>query len=178
MPGPCFENESYYLLVSNWFVKIFVTVGAQMPFDRLVIAVDEWLESKTGVEAFAQVGPGGYRPKNMASVEFIEPSEYRIRVSQSSLLISHAGMGSIITALQYGKPIVVIPRKSSLLETRNDHQTATVEKFRLVDGIYVASDESDISKVLDTVSDTPLVNPISQFASSQLINKIRSFIEN
>lgn len=159
-------------------MKIFVTVGAQMPFDRLVLAVDNWVQSNPDIEAYAQVGPGGYRPRNMEYVEFVGPEEYKRLVDQSTLIISHAGMGSIITALQYGKPLIVVPRKGSLLETRNDHQSTTVDRFRHFDGIFVATDESKIGDLLDSVSDNPLPASISQFASDRLIDTIKVFINS
>lgn len=159
-------------------MNIFVTVGAQMPFDRLIRAVDDWVRSRSDVRCFAQVGPGGYRGEHMETVEFIEPAEYRERISQSGLIVSHAGMGSIITALQYGKPIVVMPRKAALRETRNDHQFATVDRFESVDGIFVSRSEDDIPRVLQSISDAPKMQSISRFASDDLITRIREFIES
>jgi len=46
-----------------------------MPFDRMIEAVDLWLFNNPDVEAFAQVGPGGFQPTNMGWTEFIEPTE-------------------------------------------------------------------------------------------------------
>ena len=39
---------------------IFVTVGSQLPFDRLVRAVDDWAAGNGGAAAFAQIGASSY----------------------------------------------------------------------------------------------------------------------
>ena len=55
-------------------MNIFVTVGAQIPFDRLIAAVDAWAAGRAGGQSlFAQVGEKGIRPVNMESVELLEP---------------------------------------------------------------------------------------------------------
>ena len=41
---------------------IFATVGTQLPFDRLIVALDQWAASSPDVEVFAQIGRGEYRP--------------------------------------------------------------------------------------------------------------------
>ncbi len=65
------------------------------------------------------------------------------------MVIAHAGMGSIISALEIGKPIVVMPRRGSLRETRNDHQVATAERFGSRGRVIVADDHKDFAAKLD-----------------------------
>ena len=108
---------------------IFVTVGAQIPFDRLVRTVDAWCGRSSRRDVFAQVGPSGYRPAHMEWAEFLSPDDFRRHVQEAEILVSHAGMGSILTALQYRKPIVVLPRRAELRETRSNHQISTVLHF-------------------------------------------------
>ena len=36
---------------------IFVTVGTQLAFDRMIKAVDEWAGARGRTDVFAQVGP-------------------------------------------------------------------------------------------------------------------------
>src|SRR5690349_506002 len=95
---------------------IFVTVGAQMPFDRLVRCVDHWAAGRGRRDVFAQIGPTAWRPENIEFVQFMEPPEFRARVTEAKAVVAHAGMGSIITALELGKPILVMPRRGDLRE--------------------------------------------------------------
>ncbi len=87
-------------------------------------------------------------------------------------------MGSIITALQYGKPIVIVPRQGKLNETRNDHQLATANRFAAFKGISVAGDEFELPGVLDKIIDIPSSQPISKYASDELIKAISGFINS
>src|SRR6185437_14262456 len=78
---------------------IFVTVGTQGRFDRLIRTVDQWAGAKGGADVFAQTGPSDYHCEHVRAERFIDPTDFRKRVEAASVVISHAGMGSIITAL-------------------------------------------------------------------------------
>ena len=159
-------------------MNIFVTVGAQIPFDRLIVAVDAWAAGRAGGQSlFAQVGEKGIRPVNMESVELLEPPEFKKRVLWADVLVAHAGMGSILTALQYGKPILVMPRLGSLKETRNDHQVATAQRFREMGKVAVAMDEGEIVAQLDGLAALGRTERISDRASDELIAAVRGFIQ-
>jgi len=155
---------------------IFLTVGAQMPFDRLVRAVDDWAVSRSRTDVFGQIGAAGYTPRGIKHCEFLEPADFVRRVSEAQVIVAHAGMGSIITALTSGTPIVIMPRRAKLRETRNDHQFATAQRFAARDGVYVAMDERELCLALDRVEELSANAPIGAEASDRLINRIRSFI--
>jgi UDP-N-acetylglucosamine transferase subunit ALG13 len=158
-------------------MNIFVTVGAQIPFDRLIAAVDAWAAGREeGQSLFAQVGEKGVRPAHMESVELLESPEFKKRVLWADVLVAHAGMGSILTALQYGKPILVMPRLGSLKETRNDHQVATAQRFREMGKVAVAMDEGEIVARLDGLAALGRTERISDRASDELIAAVRGFI--
>lgn len=155
---------------------ILVTVGAQMPFNRMVGAVDEWAGSRGRDDVLAQIGPTDWRPKHIRWVEFFEPEEFRRQVSEAEVLVGHAGMGSILTALQFGKPILVMPRRGELRETRNDHQVATAERFAELGKIAVARDQNEIADHLDRLSELKQTDRIGPYASDRLIETLRAFI--
>ena len=125
----------------------------------------------------AQVGPGGRLPENLEASEFVEPEQYKKTIVAADIIISHAGMGSIITALQYCKPIVIMPRLGSLRETRNDHQLATAARFGPKPGITVVSNELELQRVLDDPQLLKSGDPVSPYASEELIGKIREFLQ-
>jgi len=134
---------------------IFVTVGAQMPFDRLVRAVDAWAARCGNGGVFAQIGRGGYRPAHLRYVEFLEPRAFWTTFTNASAIVAHAGMGTIISALELGKPILVMPRRGDLAETRNDHQLATAQRFRELGLVEVAFHESELPDRLDQLARWP-----------------------
>lgn len=155
---------------------IFVTVGAQMSFDRMVRAVDRWAGNSGRGDVFAQIGPTDWKPTHIQWTNFIQPPEFRNRVRQADVVIAHAGMGSIITALELGKPIIVMPRRGELRETRNDHQLATAKQFLAQGRIIVAFDENHLIEKLDQLADFRATERISPKASPRLLAAIRSFV--
>lgn len=159
---------------------IFLTVGTHEPFDRLVRCVDEWCaERGRGADVFGQItARAGYQPQHFEAVATLEPGEYDRRMAAADFIVSHAGMGSIITALIKRKPIIVLPRRGHLQETRNDHQFATVQRFRDRPGILAARDEAELKEVLNSVADGDLAagQGLSPFADEQLVGTVRNFI--
>jgi len=156
---------------------IFVTVGAQMPFDRLIRAVDDWADSRQRRDVFAQIGPGAWKPRHIDWVEFLAPAEFRNRCEQADVLIAHAGMGSIITALELAKPILVMPRRGDLRETRNDHQVATATRFAEQGKLSVALDTDELAAALDRMAEAAAPSPIGPHASDGLLAGLREFVD-
>jgi UDP-N-acetylglucosamine transferase subunit ALG13 len=158
------------------FMRLFITVGTQFPFDRLVRTADEWVGRTAQLEAFAQIGPGGYRPRHMEWSEFIDSRACRRHVEAASAVIAHAGMGSIITALELGKPIVVMPRRASLGEHRNDHQLATARGLLRQGKVTVAMDEAHLLEKLEHLAQLSVQRHVPNCASPKLIATLRQFI--
>jgi len=156
---------------------IFVTVGAQMPFDRMVRAVDQWAADRDRNDIFAQIGPTQWRPNHISWAQFLDPQAFRQKVQEASVIVAHAGMGSILTALELGKPILVMPRRGDLKETRNDHQVATAKRFLEQGRVEVAFDEDELIKKLDQLDAIQSTEQISRYASPQLLEAVRGFIE-
>lgn len=149
-----------------------------MPFDRLCQTVDKWAGMRTGQDIFMQIGATTWRPKNSAYAQMLDPNGYAERIKESSVLVMHAGIGSILAAMQHEKPIIVMPRRAKLRETRNDHQVATARMFTKLGGISVASDEDELLDRLDSLDAVAKPSPLSPTASSELIEAIRSFIHS
>ena len=155
---------------------IFVTVGTQLPFDRLIAAVDAWA-GETGVgDVFAQIGPTAYVPRHIEFAQFIPPAECAQRMREADAIVAHAGMGTILNALQLGKPLLVMPRRASLGEHRNEHQSATARRFEDLGSVAVAADADALARKLDTLHALGAAKPISPYASPRLINALSSFI--
>lgn len=158
-------------------IMIFVTVGAQMPFDRLIRTIDEWAHSTGRKDVFAQIGQTSYRPSNIQWTQFLKPEEFLRHYESAKVVIAHAGTGSIITALQLGKPILVMPRQASLHETRNDHQVATCKQFCRFDSVIVATNEKELLAKLEKIDEMGGRQALGSHASQELIKAIREFID-
>lgn len=119
---------------------IFVTVGTQLPFERLVRSVDAWAGAHPSAEVFAQIGKSGTAPLHMKWTRHLDPHAFRARFEAAGLVVSHAGIGNVLLALELEKPLIVMPRRLDLREHRNDHQMATAEWLRERAGVRVARD--------------------------------------
>lgn len=156
---------------------IFLTVGTQLPFDRLTRAVDEWAARHPDVKVFGQIGHGSYQPQHMQFRAFISPKESEQQIDAAEIIIAHAGMGSIITALQHQKPIVVVPRRSDLGEHRNDHQVATVRRLAGTDGLSCVNDISELAQLLDARHSLRARAAFPSTAPVDFTNRLRAYID-
>ena len=126
---------------------IFVTVGTQLPFDRLVQAVADWHAENPGVPVTGQVADTRLRPPFPCVAHLPGPS-FDARLRAADLVVSHAGMGTILTCWSLGKPLIVMPRRHDLGEHRSDHQAATVQHLTAQMTLAVAHSQADLCALL------------------------------
>ncbi len=157
-------------------IRIFATVGTDLPFDRLIKTLDDWAPSHPDYEIYAQIGDTSYKPLNIPFCHFIEPPEFKKRFQGSDLIVSHAGMGTILSSLNFQKPLLVMPRIAAKGEHRNEHQLATAKHLQELNKINVAQDEDELIKILESDASLPTKEPISSFASNSLTSKLNEFI--
>lgn len=154
---------------------ILVTVGTDLPFDRLVQTVDTWAGENGRQDIMAQIGETDWRPKHIRWHKFFEPTEYRTHFSNARAVVSHAGMGTILSALQFGKPILIMPRLAALQEHRNEHQMATARHFAAAGKVAVAFDEAALRRALNDLDTLAPRKEIDAFASPELLQALREF---
>ncbi len=148
---------------------IFVTVGGQTPFDRLVRAMDAWSGKHPRERVFAQIGETDHEPSHMEFVRFLPPGRYERRMENCDLVVSHAGTGVLLVAARVGVPVLMMPRSARLGETRNEHQAATCRHLAGRCGFRVALSDEDLPAMLDEARDTlsrPGVLPADQLVAA------------
>ena len=79
---------------------IFVTVGTQLPFDRMIRTIDDWAAATGRTDVFAQIGPTKLRPRQIQFAEFLPADQCKQKIQEAKVVIAHAGMGSIITSFR------------------------------------------------------------------------------
>ncbi len=163
---------------------IFSTVGSELPFNRLTEAVDKYAQANSDVVISAQVGrigPGDYSPQYIQFKQLLTPGEYAEYVDRAIVIVAHAGMGSIISAITQKKPVVILPRRGHLQETRNDHQFSTAKQFESREGIFVAWEECELPARMEEAlhfSQSGSMNGVSDFANQDLLKKLESFLRS
>jgi UDP-N-acetylglucosamine transferase subunit ALG13 len=155
---------------------IFLAVGTQFPFDRLVKAADIAVERGCVSEPiYAQIGKSSYRPHNFQSISSLKKNLFDKYICEASCVISHAGMGTIAMALNNNKPLLVMPRQKKYGEVVNDHQIAIAKKFEESGHILAAYSDEDLQDKIEqlksfvprprTNNTEEIVNKISEFLS-------------
>lgn len=156
-------------------MSILVTVGAHACFDRLVHAVDGWARKRGRRDVFAQVGASAEPPSFVAYASFLPPRAYRERLEAATLVVSHAGAGTILTALERGKAILVMPRRAALGECRDDQQIATARAFAERGAVAAAFHENELIEKLDRVEALRPPERIPSHAPARLLEALRRF---
>jgi len=106
---------------------IYVTVGTMfMDFPRLIRAMDA-IALDTGEHVIVQYGMGTTIPEHCESFAF-RPREEVLRIQREArLVVSHAGIGCVLDAIELQRPLLAVPRLKSLGEHMDGHQVQIAE---------------------------------------------------
>ena len=128
---------------------IFVTVGTHYQgFERLVKKMDE-IAGKIDDEVIMQIGYTKYEPKNAEWFRFLEREEDILELyKKADVIVAHAGAGTLLTALSFGKPVVVVPRLKKFGEHVDDQQ---LELAEALESMGKAIAVYDIEKLEDAI---------------------------
>lgn len=122
---------------------VFVTVGTQdKPFKRLLDLVQKAIDDKLIDDVIVQAGYTSYESNDMKIYDLLSQDEYENYIKKCDLLITHGGVGNILTGFKYNKKIIAVPRLSEFGEHTNDHQRQIVNKFS-ADGYILKCDLND-----------------------------------
>ncbi len=133
---------------------ILVTVGSSAyGFDRVVKLVDELkMEGKIKDRVTAQIGKGKYKPKKIEKTfKFKSWKEINKLNKKTDMIISHAGAGTIMTALRYNKPLICIPRLKELGEHTDNHQLEVANTLKKEKKVLVARNKSELLECIKKV---------------------------
>ena len=111
---------------------IFVILGTQdKKFPRLLDAIQKQIDDGKidKKEIIVQAGSTKYESKNMKILDYMAIDEFEECIEKASLIICHAGVGTILTALKKGKKIIAAARLKQYGEHVNDHQLQILENF-------------------------------------------------
>jgi UDP-N-acetylglucosamine transferase subunit ALG13 len=154
---------------------IFVTVGTQLPFPRLINALDN-LAGLLEENIIAQTGSYSGATRNVEKFNTLDPAKFEQYFIAARVIVAHAGIGSILSAKRYGKPLVLFPRRVALGEHRNDHQLGTARQMETVAGVYVSWKIDDLGPLLMRQNLEPVDGGGSP-ALEGLTRRLKDFIE-
>ena len=130
---------------------IFVTLGTQdKSFERLLKAIDREIERGNIKEkVVVQAGYTNYETKNMEIMDLVSQDEFDKLMKECSLLITHGGVGSILTGIKYGKPVIAAARLKKYKEHNNDHQKQIIKEFGDLGYILELRDFNKLGKMIE-----------------------------
>jgi UDP-N-acetylglucosamine transferase subunit ALG13 len=154
---------------------ILVTIGTQLPFDRLVTTIDN-IAGRIDEPVFAQIGHTNYEPRHLDWAASLSPAEFDRRIAEARLVVSHAGTGSILAAQRHRLPIILMPRRAELGEHRNDHQLATADRLQHKRGLYVAHSEDELELLIRRTDLEPAEQDSDLASRQQFVGRLREFL--
>ena len=135
---------------------ILVTLGTQdKKFTRLLDEIDKLIEKKVILgEIVVQAGySSDYKSSNMKIFDLIAKDEFDKLISSCSFLITHGGVGSILTGLKYNKKVIAVPRLKEYKEHVNNHQVQIINNFHEEGYIIGISDINEIESAILKIKD-------------------------
>lgn len=149
---------------------IFVALGTQAyPFDRLLRGLDGVEE-----ELVIQGGSSTHRPAGATWFDFLDFPELVQYVRTARVVVAHAGVGTVMTALGEGKRPVVVPRLVRHREAVDDHQLPFARRMDRVGLVRLVEDPGELRTA---VVETP-EPPEEQLAQQgSLAADLRAYLE-
>lgn len=125
---------------------IFVVLGTQkFQLNRLLKTLDQYVEEgKLREEIIAQIGYSDYLPKRYQYVDFLDKKDFDKTIEKADVVISHSGVGSIITAINANKPVIVYPRLAKYREHVDDHQLEIAHAFAKKKYVLCCDEEDNL----------------------------------
>lgn len=156
---------------------ILVTLGTQNnSFHRLLEEIQKCIDKKIiKEEVIVQAGGTKFKSKDMKIFKLVSSKKLNEYIEQASYIITHGGVGSIISAIKKGKKVIAVPRYHKYGEHVNDHQLQIIQTF---DGQGFIKGIKDVTELEDAIKEIPKFEP-QKFVSNteKILNIIENFIE-
>jgi len=149
---------------------IFVTAGGMRAFDRLAREMDR-IAGELDEEVVMQIGSTDYEPKNCDYFRFMPRNDMEEFYAGARVVISHAGTGSILTALEYDKPLVLVPRLKKYGEVFDDHQLELARQME-AQGVAVVHEIGNLEDAIRSAA-----TPLRQLSTGgTLVDRLKGYI--
>lgn len=149
--------------------------GGKIGFPRLIKEMD-CIAGKIDEEVLMQIGDTDYVPLNAEYFKFLTKSEMEERYKNARVVVCHDGVGSIITGLKYGKPIIAMPRMKKYGEVAYDSKADLAEELAKEERIIVIYDVKNLESALKNINNMGTSEIIGK--KSMLIYKLMAYLDN
>ena len=156
---------------------ILVLLGTQNnSFHRLLEEVEKNIEDGTiKEEVIVQAGYTKYITHKMRIIDLMSQKQLNEFQDEADLIITHGGVGSIISSIEKGKKVIAVPRLHEYGEHVNNHQKEIIKKFS-DDGYIIGT--SGVEGLRDAIIKSQKFEPKKYIKdNSKMINLVDDFIK-
>ena len=157
---------------------VLVLLGTQNnSFHRLLEEIERNISDKTiHEEVIVQAGYTKFKSNKMKIFDLIPSDDLNKLQNDATLIITHGGVGSIISSIEKGKKVISVPRLHKYGEHVNDHQKDIVKSFN--DKGYIIG-ISDVSELKDALEKVKSFEPVKYKPdNSKILKIIENYIDN
>jgi len=129
---------------------IYVALGThERPFYRLVKEIERLIKEKKIKEKFIiQLGFTDYFVNGAECYKYLKVNDLEKYVNKCSVMITHGGLGSIMSGIEAGKPVIAVPRRKMFNEHTDDHQLQIVKEAKKYGVVISIHDIKDLENVI------------------------------
>lgn len=155
-----------------------IILGTQdKTFPRLLKAIErEMKKGNIKDKVIVQAGQTKYESKNMEIFDFIEMNKFNSLLKEADLVITHGGVGTILSAIRLNKKVIAVPRLKKYMEHENDHQIQIVKEFDKLGYIKACLNLKKLDKILEEIKDFKPKKYKSN--NNRMIKIIENYIDN
>lgn len=153
---------------------IFVILGThELEFKRLLQYLEDMYIKE---EVIIQSGNTNFTSNKYKVIPFLDQNDFNKYIKKSTLVITHGGVGSILTALRHKKKVITMPRLSKYNEHNDDHQLEICNKLSKEGYTMNCTDYDSLKEFIENYKKIELRPYI--FDNSRLINFLTETIDN
>ena len=91
--------------------------------------------------------------KNIKCFDFLSPEDFDKYMNEAQIVITHAGVGTIINGLNHKKKLIVVPRLKKYKEHVNDHQLQIVDNYAEQGYIIKLDEDESLQDAIERAKD-------------------------
>jgi UDP-N-acetylglucosamine transferase subunit ALG13 len=155
---------------------IVVTLGTnEQPFDRLVRAARTL---PSGYPLLVQYGSSREAHGHGEWVDFLSFDELAEAMTSARVVVSHAGVGSILLAHRCGRRPIVVPRLVCRSEAVDDHQLHFARRMQSTGLLTLVEDEAELPRVVTRELERGSArSAVAERSSTPLADELRTYLQ-
>lgn len=157
---------------------ILVLLGTQNNnFNRLLEEIEKNIEDGTIKEkVIVQAGYTKFESNKMKIIDLMSKEQLEKFQDEANLIITHGGVGSIISSIEKRKKVIAVPRMHEYGEHVNNHQKEIVKDFNDKGYIIGIEKVEDLKQAIEKIKD---FEPKKyQPNNEKMLKIIEEFIDN